>query len=297
MLGVYRSPSSRPEDDRALLNRIAAVSRGNHSPIIVGDFNLPGIEWEYEDEGDGQAEREFMDCFHAASLYQHVKEPTRIRLGQRPSTLDLVFTWQESEISDLRQEVPLGKGDHNVLLPETCIAKEKPPCRWCRNFGQMIIEDLRRDARTRAWFPQGTEAFVDQRWEKIRDQLIELTERHAPLQPRGDAHKPQWWKPAIKRAIGERAHRPPIGSPVRPKTGPASPPDYYFAFHQAGRCLLLLGLNDANLSALVYHTVTVSTSAFTQLFSIAWDGSSDVRPEELLRFLTPYLRVPGNQAP
>ncbi|VDP82546.1 unnamed protein product [Echinostoma caproni] len=132
-----------------------------------------------------------MDCFHAASLYQHVKEPTRIRLEQRPFTLDLVLTRQESEISDLRHEVPLGKSDQNVLLLEPCIEKEKPPRRWCRNFGQMNIEDLRRDARTRAWFPQGTEASVDQRWEKIRDQLIELTEGHAPLQPRGDAHKPQ----------------------------------------------------------------------------------------------------------
>ncbi|VDP95073.1 unnamed protein product, partial [Echinostoma caproni] len=201
-----RSPSSRPEDDRALLNLIAAVSRGNHSPIIVGDSNLPAIEWEYEDEGDGQAERKFMDCFHAASLYQHVKEPSRIRLGQRPSTSDLVLTRQESEINDLRQEVPLVKSDHNVLLLEAYIAKEKPPRRWCRNLGRMNIADLRRDAQTRAWFPQGTEASVDQRWEKIRDQLIELTKRHAPLQPRGGTHKPQWWKPAIKRARGERAH-------------------------------------------------------------------------------------------
>ncbi|VDP94759.1 unnamed protein product [Echinostoma caproni] len=140
-----------------------------------------------------------MDCSHAASLYQHVKEPTRIRLRQRPSTLDLVFTRQESEISDLRQEVPLGKSVHNVLLLETCITKEKPPRRWCRNFGRMNIEDLSRDAQTRA--------SVDQRSEKIRDQLIELTEKHAPLQPRGDTHKPQRWKSTIKRAIGEMARR------------------------------------------------------------------------------------------
>ncbi|VDP26720.1 unnamed protein product [Echinostoma caproni] len=144
-----------------------------------------------------------MDCFYAALLYQHVKEPMRIRLGLRPSTLDLVLTRQESEISDLKQKIPLGKIDHNVLLLETCIAKEKPP----RNFGRMDIEDLRRDAHTRAWFPQGTEASVDQRWEKIRDQQIDLTERHAPLQPQRDAHKPHWWKPTIKRAIGERARR------------------------------------------------------------------------------------------
>ncbi|VDP90399.1 unnamed protein product [Echinostoma caproni] len=30
-----------------------------------------------------------------------------------------------------------------------------------------------------------------------------MTERHAPLQPLVDTHKPQWWKPIIKRAIGE----------------------------------------------------------------------------------------------
>ena len=72
-LVVYRSPSMIKEDDEKLHKAIADISKSNC--MIMGDFNHPGINWNYlESATDSEA---FLlltqDCF----LTQHVLEPTR----------------------------------------------------------------------------------------------------------------------------------------------------------------------------------------------------------------------------
>ena len=204
---IYRSPSSEQEQDRALINLIDTACRENQTPIIIGDFNLPGIDWHLEDEGDSQVEYEFMHCFQQASLYQHVRHPTRSRFSQRPAILDLVLTRLESEISDLKQEVPLGKSDHNVLLFQTCIVLEKPPRKYFRNYGKMQIEALVKEAETIDWLPPKSVSSVDERCNVLRDHLLDLMDKYAPLQPKGNAQNPPWWRACIKRAITIRASK------------------------------------------------------------------------------------------
>ena len=46
---------------------------------------------------------------------QHVLEPSKKRGYDEPSTLDLILTGEEAQISDLNYHRPLGKGDHTVL--------------------------------------------------------------------------------------------------------------------------------------------------------------------------------------
>ena len=48
-------------------------------------------------------------------LIQHVNLPTRARIGQNPSILDLILTNNENSIEDLVVESPLGKSDHGCL--------------------------------------------------------------------------------------------------------------------------------------------------------------------------------------
>ena len=207
ILGVYRAPSSGSEEDQMLINLIGTVCKNGQTPIIVGDFNLPGIDWLLEDEGDSQVEHRFMHCFQNAALHQHVREPTRIRFEQRPAILDLVLTRLESEISELEQEVPLGKSDHNVLLFQTCIVLEKPPRRMFRNYGRIDIAELVQDAQNIKWISDKGITSVDEKCGVLRDQLLKLTDKHAPLQEKGNVRNPPWWKSSVKRAIAQRAHR------------------------------------------------------------------------------------------
>ena len=65
-------------------------------------------------------------------LFQHVKSPTRYRLGQLPSTLDLILTNEEHMLSNLEYTLGLGKSDHECL-------KFKLVC-----YADTIVHDTRR---------------------------------------------------------------------------------------------------------------------------------------------------------
>jgi len=61
--------------------------------------------------GQGVVEEGLISFF----LYQHVTSPTRARQNQCPTVLDLIFTNEDSMLSDLKVLAPLGKSDHSVL--------------------------------------------------------------------------------------------------------------------------------------------------------------------------------------
>ena len=68
-----------------------------------------------------------MECIRDAYIYQHVKEPTRVRENNEPSTLDLVLTDEESMVESINFDPGLGKSDHLTLSFEyTCFTSTDP---------------------------------------------------------------------------------------------------------------------------------------------------------------------------
>ena len=57
----------------------------------------------------------FVECIRDSYLVQHVTQPTRIRTGNEPSVLDLIFTNEEGMMSDLNYQSSLGKSDHLLI--------------------------------------------------------------------------------------------------------------------------------------------------------------------------------------
>ena len=85
---------------------------------MMGDFNLPNIDWESWNNKSDNIETQdykFIQCIQDNCLYQHVNKPTRWRGTDTPHVLDLVFTNEENMISELGYLSPLGKSDHCVL--------------------------------------------------------------------------------------------------------------------------------------------------------------------------------------
>ena len=113
---IYRSPSSLAINYETLNNQIkkAAASSDVSHILIIGDFNYPNINWE-TGSSVTSAESLFLDAINDSYLYQHVSYPTRARLHQCPSILDLVFTNEDGMLSNLEYMAPLGKSDHSVL--------------------------------------------------------------------------------------------------------------------------------------------------------------------------------------
>ena len=101
-----------------LINKVSqlAVDKGNRL-LVLGDFNYGKIDWEeFVPHGDSDSwEAKFLDCIQGNFLYQHVREPTRVRGTDKPSRLDLVFTQNSLEIECMDYRPPIGKSDHCVL--------------------------------------------------------------------------------------------------------------------------------------------------------------------------------------
>ena len=84
--------------------------------ILTGDFNCD-IDWETLDAKSHSHDwnENLLNLITDHCLHQHVNQPTRFRGNDRPSKLDLIFTRQPEDITDLNYGAPLGKSDHAVL--------------------------------------------------------------------------------------------------------------------------------------------------------------------------------------
>ena len=115
---VYRSPNSSDPNNEALLKLFYEIENSPHTNIfIVGDFNLPKIDWDIPSvPGTGNKfARDFVEVLQNLYLSQLVEEPTRMRDGQKSNVLDLVITNQVDMVDCLVISPPIGKSDHMVL--------------------------------------------------------------------------------------------------------------------------------------------------------------------------------------
>jgi len=115
----YRSPSSSNYNNDSLLDQVElAMPRPNAKHVmILGDFNYPNIDYEHEHvpAGEDAASTRFFNKTQELCLIQCVAQPTRIREGQLPSTLDYIFIDEDNLIEDVSYSEPLGKSDHVAL--------------------------------------------------------------------------------------------------------------------------------------------------------------------------------------
>ena len=122
---VYRSPGSTEEENSNLLKYVNILSKTFNSPnnklILIGDFNLPTINWElectvheHEDKGKHMDSR-FLNCIQENFLFQTVDENTHHRGEQNPTLIDLVLTSNTENIQNLTLSSPLGNSHHSVI--------------------------------------------------------------------------------------------------------------------------------------------------------------------------------------
>ena len=119
---LYRSPNSDDANNSLLTHVIDMIKEFCLSQmfIIIGDFNLTGIDWSKGGTIVGKMDKSslvhsFINCIQSNFLQQNVTQPTRYRGTNNPSILDLALT-NEDLMSDIDYLSPLGKSDHCCLL-------------------------------------------------------------------------------------------------------------------------------------------------------------------------------------
>ena len=123
---IYRSTSSLAVNNDKLNNllKLASEIAGGNRLLILGDFNVPNIDWINRIllPRARKLERDFFETVTDNFLFQHVKEPTRFR-GTEKSTLDLIFTKEEEDIKNVQVLTPIGRSDHGAVIGEFI-------CKW-----------------------------------------------------------------------------------------------------------------------------------------------------------------------
>ena len=121
LIGIcYRSPNSTALEDDGLIEIINKT--GEEQVIIMGDFNLPDIEWSTL-SASSKTGIKFVDCIQDSFLVQHVNENTRCK-----NILDLVLSSESSMIENLTIGEPLGTSDHCSIKWDLVIKNLKVKC-------------------------------------------------------------------------------------------------------------------------------------------------------------------------
>lgn len=137
---IYHSPSSTQANRSLLRNMINQAAITSNKLIVIGDFNMPHIDWETHN-ARSESDMGFIETLQDNFLVQLVDQPTRFREGNLPSTLDLIITNTEELIDKIEYCDPIGKSDHVCLLFKifTSFKNEQPiQMRYRWNKGDFV---------------------------------------------------------------------------------------------------------------------------------------------------------------
>ncbi len=203
LLGLfYRSPNSLPNNNTDLNNLFREIGKNNeHSHVLlIGDFNYRDIDWTNElcnTEQETDANR-FLEATRDAFLIQHQTTPTRHRIDQTPSLLDLVFTNEEGMIEDIETCAGIGKSDHATLIINfKCYQQENTTSEQIRYmYDKGDYESMRNAIRNTDWKSELTGLSVENAWTKIKSTIQENIDRYIPTkkvnQNTSHSHKKKW---------------------------------------------------------------------------------------------------------
>ena len=111
---IYRSPNTPETNNEALIKELEWACKNYKEGIIIGDFNLPKIDWK-EYTASGSYSKVFLDCLTENELHQLIQNETRYRHNEVPSLLDLLLTKDPETIEDIQLLPAFGKRDHRVI--------------------------------------------------------------------------------------------------------------------------------------------------------------------------------------
>ena len=162
----------------------------------MGDFNYPEINFEQfkVEAGPESSPAKFFDKTQDMFLFQCVLEPTRMRMGQVPSLLDLVFTDEENLIEDMEYHAPLGLSDH-VCLAWTLATGgfgNKDECEkidvWRGNY-----EETNNQLEKMDWENSIAGDSIDIMWDKFLSIIKDMIQKYIPFKKVGSKRRFDRW--------------------------------------------------------------------------------------------------------
>ena len=161
----------------------------------MGDFNLRDINWRTwsTSHGSDSTEAIFLETISDSYLFQHVTDFTRVRGDDTPSTIDLIFSNEEMQVSNVIHHAPLGPSDHVTLTFEfhCYLDYSKPRSRYVYDKGD--YDSMRSSLESSNWcegFMKQSSSSVNELWSDLKQKLIELRNQYVPIKL--ISGKPNW---------------------------------------------------------------------------------------------------------
>ena len=117
IIGYYRSPGCFAKDVDYMLLSVRCLQKlcfSDKVTVIMGDFNLPHVDWSYHHATDNIIYNLFLKFVNSYGLTKFVDQPTR-----ENNILDLVLSTSDMSISDVDVFSPIGSSDHNAVMFNT----------------------------------------------------------------------------------------------------------------------------------------------------------------------------------
>ena len=190
---IYRPPNG----GQVSLDNLTRLLTGVESRVIlIGDFNLPEVDWE---AGTGAARsRTVLEAVEESMLAQMVECPTHIR----GNILDLLLTNIPERVIDVEEVGRLGHSDHFMLMAKVSVTSatvqpDKVQADWARAdwFG------MRERLAAHDWRPELEARTTEEAWAYLKSEVLEAVRIHVPMKKRRNQNRPPWLSGAILRAI------------------------------------------------------------------------------------------------
>ena len=192
---IYRRPGGTSENDEKLVELIRNTAGMRKDNLLTfGDFSLPSINWDTEScrNNESHEASQFLQAYAGACLFQHQKETTRFREGEKPSVVDVVLTNKEDMIKDISTEAGLGKRDHFCLFItlNATTAENTQSARFCYSrTDESVLKDVLQKVK---WEKELEDLSTNLAWDKIKEKKYEAIEESAPMTRPSGRHQKPW---------------------------------------------------------------------------------------------------------
>lgn len=210
LLGViYRPPSQNAGDDAELLRKMGDASILSDVTIIVGDFNMPGINWlitEIPSYKTPEALLATLVC--DTNLHQIVTKPTRYTEGNLPSTLDLIFINDEQVITNINNLQPVGRRDNLQLLATiqmvNSASEAEQHCQTYYIYFRANYEEINESILEDNCQIFNEVANIDTKWNAFASMMARVVEEHVRMKHKKHTIRQPWITQLILKKIREK---------------------------------------------------------------------------------------------
>ena len=186
---------------------LASDMAGSNRLLLIGDFNVPKINWKTNklEAGAKAIERDFLDCVTDNVFYQHVTVPTRFR-GNEKSTLDLILTQEEEDIKNIKVLQPIGFSDHGVVMAEfICEWKSRNVPKMRRAYYKGDYIAITNKLNEIDWVEKFAGKTTQQCWDIFKEIYRQLVNEHVPLVSPREYNEP-WMNDRIMKLWKKKYH-------------------------------------------------------------------------------------------